>query len=65
MTNVVFLCDGHVSKCCDQYGCYMNGGGCKQTSDFSHRISGLGLTPRFEITDCGEYGVYLMEVKDE
>lgn len=65
MTNVLFLCDGHVPKCQNSFGCYINGGECKHTSDFSHRIPELGLTSRFEIDDGGDYGVYLMEVQDE
>lgn len=65
MTTAIFLCDGKDSKCCDSFGCYMNGGECRHTSDLSYRIEGLGTISRFRILDCGEYGIRLVEVQDE
>lgn len=65
MTTVAFLCDGKDPKCCNSFGCYMNGGECRHTHNPSHRIESLKTTSRFRIFDCGEYGVRLMEVQDE
>lgn len=37
---VKFLCDGHIEKCKDHLGCYLNGGECKHTTNISHRLNG-------------------------